>query len=732
MTVTHPAWPESALDRLAERMGILPEYRDARGPQVRITAETKRGLLAAMGHPVGDEAEAAAALEALDRAEWLAALSPIQVVRSDAGDPAVELILPADSGTIHWHLAREDGTNHTGEIAFDRLERLDGKHLDGRDLERRRFTLEGLGLPWGYHRLTICPGGVAMTLVVTPGRCWLPEVLAEGGRLWGIAAQLYLLRSENNWGIGDFSDLRRLVELAADRGAAIVGLNPLHAMFPDDPEYASPYSPASRLLLNILNIDITAIPELSECPEAWKLIASSAFQRRLLACRTARLVNYQTVAELKFSVMETIFNACHPDPATERGRAFAAFRRDGGTALQQNCLFLALREHYAQTHARDWHDWPEAFRQPGSPAVLQFKTDNQHRLDFLAWAQWIADDQLASAKAAAAQRGMAIGLYRDLAVGADRSGAETWTNPGAVVSDAHVGAPPDILNTQGQDWGLPPFHPVALRQECYRSFIDLVRANMRHAGGLRIDHVMGLQRLWWVPAGKSAADGGFVQYPMEDLIGILALESHRHHCLVVGEDLGTVPDGFHERMADAYILSYRVLFFEQDGATGAFHPPHDYPRRALAVVGNHDLPTLRGWWRGRDLELKRRLGMSTDPAQCEAQSRLRERDRAELLAALRREALLPPGQEPDGETLTRAVHAFLARGPAMLAMAQLDDLTGEVDPVNVPTTSTEHANWRRRLSATLEQLEGSALFNAVARMFNEIRGGDIRPGGFDG
>jgi 4-alpha-glucanotransferase len=725
---SEPEAVTTALDRLAARMGIVPEFRDARGPAVRITDETKRGLLAAMGQPASDEAQAAAALNALDREDWLAPLPPVRVVRADTGAPAVDLILPAGTGTVNWRLTLEDGAAHAGDIAFSQLELLGGKRLDGRALERRRFTLEGLRLPWGYHRLTICPGGGAMTLVITPGRCWLPEVLVEGGRLWGIAAQLYLLRSAANWGIGDFSDLRRLVELGADRGAAIIGLNPLHALFLDNPGYASPYSPASRLLLNILYVDVMAIPELRNCPDALKLIASPAFQRRLQACRTARLVNYQTVTELKLSAMEMIFDSWHAAPGTARGREFAAFRRDGGTVLEQNCLFLALREHFARNRPTraDWHKWPEAWRRPNSPAVAQFKAHSRHRLDFLAWTQWVADTQLAAVRAAADKRGMEIGLYRDLAIGADRSGAETWTNQGAVVSGVHVGAPPDILNTSGQDWGLPPFHPRALWREGYRSFVELIRANMRHAGGLRIDHVMGLRRLWWVPAGKSPAGGGFVQYPMEDLIGILALESHRHHCLVVGEDLGTVPEGFRERMTDANILSYRVLFFEQDAATGAFHPPRDYPRRALAVVGNHDLPTLRGWWASRDLELKKRLDLFADPAHGEAQSLLRERDRAELLAALRSEGFLSPGEVPNAEALARLVHEFLARGPAMLAMAQLDDLTGEVDPVNVPATSTEHANWRRRLSTTMELLAESPIFSAVAKMFGETRGGGFR------
>jgi 4-alpha-glucanotransferase len=317
---------------------------------------------------------------------------------------------------------------------------------------------------------------------------------------------------------------------------------------------------------------------------------------------------------------------------------------------------------------------------------------------------------------------MAVGLYRDLAVGADRAGAETWADAAAVVSGAQVGAPPDILNPAGQDWGLPPFHPRMLREEGYRSFIELLRANMRHAGGLRIDHVMALQHLYWVPHGEKPPAGGYVRYPLDDLVGILSLESHRHHCLVVGEDLGTVPEGFRARMAAANILSYRVLFFEQDMRTGTFLLPDGYPKAALAVVGSHDLPTLRGWWEARDLDIKERLGLFPTPEEAAQQREARQRDRLHLLQALRHEGLLSPDHDPDIPTLARAVHAFLARTPSALVMAQIDDLTDEVDPVNVPTTSDEHPNWRRRLSMTLEELASRPRFIDIAGIFRSERG----------
>ena len=312
---------------------------------------------------------------------------------------------------------------------------------------------------------------------------------------------------------------------------------------------------------------------------------------------------------------------------------------------------------------------------------------------------------------------MRIGLYRDLAVGADRAGAETWTNPGTVVSGAQVGAPPDILNPAGQNWGLPPFNPHALRAEAYRSFIHLIRANMRFAGALRLDHAMGLQQLYWVPRGGTPREGTYVRYPLQDLIGIVALESHRQRCLVIGEDLGTVPEGFREKLQAANILSYRVLFFEQNLATGEFLAPSTYPLLSLAVVGNHDLPTLKGWWLARDLDTKERLGLFPEAGEASRQRAARDRDKLELLQALRRQKLIESDSKPDFATLARAVHAFLARTNSALVMAQLDDITDETEQVNVPATNTEHPNWRRRLSLTLDELAGSSRFSDLATVF---------------
>ena len=701
------------LDALAERAGIEPSFQDAHGKTREATPEVKRKLLAAMGFAAEDDAQAAESLAGLEAAEWNRVLPPVCV--TTVGAVAVEAVLAPGSTQVAWRVTLEAGGEFAGEAAVSAP--VATTTQAGRAMERHRLALAG-DIPAGYHRLYVGDG--EMLLIVAPERCWLPPGIVDGGRIWGVTTQLYLMRSAGNWGIGDFSDLHRLVGLLAPRGADVIGLNPLHAMFLDNPEQASPYSPASRLLLNVLNIDVTAVAEFDGCEPAQDYVNSAEFVARVGACRSAALVDYAGVAELKLRVLAMLFISCKPGGPEQA--AFETFRRERGLVLERTCVFQALREHLAKTDPSlaNWQNWPAEFHDPDGPAVAQFAQAHADRVTFRAWLQFLADSQLGRAAEAARTAGMAVGLYRDLAVGADRSGAETWANPRAVVSGAQVGAPPDIYNPAGQDWGLPPFHPRALREEGYRSFIELVRANMRHAGGLRIDHVMALQHLYWVPKGSSPADGAYVRYDLAALVGILALESQRQHCIVVGEDLGTVPAGFRDRMAEANILSYRVLFFEQD-AQGGFLPPAEYPRLSLSVAGSHDLPTLRGWWGATDIELKQRLGLYPAEGEVDRQRAQRVRDHAALLAALRREQLLPPEGEVGVDALVHAAHAFLARTPAMLAMAQLDDITDEADPVNVPSTSDEHPNWRRRISVDLEALADHSRLDEICDVFNETR-----------
>ncbi|MGF7175003.1 malto-oligosyltrehalose trehalohydrolase [Azospirillum doebereinerae] len=715
----------TALDRLADRMGIERSYGNAAGETVTAGEGTVRALLAAMGVEAPDETAAAKHLDALDRAELSRLLPPAVVLRTGEGNAALAVTLPEGAGTLRWILTQESGAAHEGSAETATLPVVRTATLDGHPVIVRRLSL-GEAPPAGYHRLRVEAGGMSAetTLIAVPAQCHLPTPIAMGERLWGLSAQLYTLRSDRNWGIGDFGDLRNLADFAAARGAAVIGLNPLHALFLDNPEHASPYSPASRLFLNPLYIDATALPEFMTDEEVRTRVVSPEFTDALAKARAADNVDYTAVAALKLPVLERLFAIFQSTAPADRKAAFTAFRTAHGDGLERFATFQSLRERFAAEGKPAWQSWPEDLRSAASPAVAAFAEANRARVDFFAWLQWVADEQLRAAAERAASLGMDIGFYRDLAVGADGGGAETWMTPDVVVGTARVGAPPDLFNPAGQDWGLPPFHPRALREAGYRPFIDLLRANMRHAGALRIDHVMALQHVYWVPEGHPPTEGAYVAYPMEDLVGILALESQRQRCLVVGEDLGTVPDGFRERMTEAAILSYRVVFFEWT-EDGGFKGPDAYPDLALATVGSHDLATLRGWWEEADIALKDGKGLYPEADEAGKQRDRRRADKAALLDALATaEIPLPAGfglDSPYDEALSHAVHGFLARTKSALAVVQLDDLSGERAQVNLPGTVDQYPNWRRKLSMSLEDLSEAPESAAIATILGAAR-----------
>jgi 4-alpha-glucanotransferase len=715
--------PETALARLAAHFGIEPGFRDAGGEHVVTSSQTQKLLLAAMGVEADTERQASSALDAARGADARSPLPPVLVVHSAEGRCLIDLAPPGKARRIAWRIELEDGSERTGAAEVP----LQARATSGRS--QGRFSLDLGELPWGYHRLKLPEFEASAPLIVTPGKCWLPDSFDEGAGIWGIAAQLYLLRSEQNWGIGDFADLAKLVEVSGRRGCELIGLNPLHQMILDSPEQASPYSPLTRLYLNVLYIAVPASPGYSASPELRELVVSPEFQSRLAACRDAPNVDYSAVVAMKLEALR-ILHAAFGDSMPEDRRTFESFRDEKGVSLRRTSIFQVLRQHFAAQDPAlaDWHSWPEEYRDASSDAVERFADEHAQEIDFLIWLQWVADEQLAAAARAAARAGMDIGLYRDLAVGCDRSGAETWANPDAFLTGAQVGAPPDIFNPAGQDWGLPPFHPIALREKAYGSFVELIRANLRHAGGMRIDHVMGLQHLYCIPEGCGPAEGAYVGYPLDDLVGILALESQRHRCLIVGEDLGTVPEGFREKMAAANILSYRVLFFEQDWEGGGFLPPRDYPRLSLAVAGSHDLPTLVGWWEGRDIDLKDSLGLYPSDDEATSQRERREQDRASILEVLRKEGLLAGDGDISAEQFAIAAHEFLACSGSALVVPQLDDLLGEADQVNVPATFLENPNWRRKYRMTLEEIaSGEAAWRRAGRL-PEVRSSDRQDG----
>ncbi|WP_260291247.1 malto-oligosyltrehalose synthase [Sedimenticola hydrogenitrophicus] len=703
------------LATLSELAGIVPEYVDNWQRTHRPSDATRRALLGAMGFDVASAAGLAAAIDECRLRPWRRLLEPVRVTGET--DPWVRLVMAdAEAGAeLICRLRLEDGTKHDHPFQPARLPRLQWREVDGRPSSVWKLALP-LQPPPGYHQLAIVRGGeviASQSLIVAPGNCYLSAALERPGGLWGPAVQLYGLRSERNWGIGDFTDLRLLLEQWSGWGADIVGVNPLHALFPHNPEHASPYSPSSRLYLNLLYLDVEAIAEYRGCEAARALVGSAEFQLRLQAQRETELVDYAAVAALKLPVLELLyrhFREQHLQPGSEWAAQFRAFQEREGERLYHHTLFEALQEHFHQQDPEvwGWPVWPEPFRQPQAPEVQAFAAQHRERIEFFSYLQWQASLQLAAAGWRSMELGLGVGIYLDLAVSVDGGGAESWANQALYAIGVGVGAPPELHNQLGQDWGLPPLVPSRLFEAAYAPFIATLRHNMRHAGALRLDHVMGLMRQYWVPAGSPPAAGAYVAYPFADLLGILALESQRNQCVVIGEDLGTVPQEVRSALAAMQVLSYRVLI-DAKTADGRLLPPADYPPQALAVLATHDMPTLSGYWEGRDILRRSELGLFATAEARHGQVIQRARERAELLLLLEQEGLLPEGVTVNSISLpavsaafAEAVYVLLARSPARLLMVQLEDLFGVADQVNIPATTTQHPNWRRKLPLHLE------------------------------
>ena len=640
---------DEALARLAERAGIDPVWWDVGGGFHKVGADTQRSLLAAMRLPAATRDDLT---DSLMRLSLEPALPPVLTVR-DGQAIQVRFGRPRPAWIT---LIRQDGSLERFQVSGDTLV------LPPQPAGRHRLLNEDRPEP-------VCH------LTVAPAACYLPPELLAGGRRFGIAAHLYSLRSKNDQGIGDFTALARLSAEAARTGAVTIGLNPLHALFPHDRSRTSPYQPSDRRFLDPIYIDVSDLPGGAG-----------------LASPTGS-VDYRAVWDRKRAVLRAAFNA------------------DATETIEPALLRFATFETIAEVLATsDWTAWPDGLRHPDGPAVAAFAVRHRETVAFHAFMQRMADGQLANAAAAASRDGLSMGFYRDLAVGAAPDGAEAWSAQDTLMHGVSIGAPPDPFAEQGQIWGLPPPDPMAMRRDGFTAFRDLLAANMRHAGALRIDHAMGLRRLFVIPGGAAGPDGAYVAYPMSGLLAEVALESHRSRCVVVGEALGTVPEGMPEALAAANVLSYSVLWFER--RDGRHRPPADWQRFAAACVTTHDLATLAGWWNGNDIAEKRALSLLDDPDA----NRVRMAEKVELIALLRAENLLTGDCDPAGDMPVRfaaAVHGFVSATPSMVALVQADDLAGETVAVNLPGTDTERPNWRRRIGVDVADLCRTGLARAI-------------------
>lgn len=713
------------VDLLADRLGIAPAYRDQQGQIHVVSNTTKRALLAAFGVRLEGASDAERVLGELNRADGL--VEPVVVLREDARPYQVPIALSDahSNAQLRWRLKREGGLAEEHSAPADALPAAgEGQTAD----THRRLLPLPADLPTGYHVLDIqCDSrGEAVTgrstIIVVPRRAFRPPLMEQGARLWGVSVQLYGLRSSRNWGIGDFTDLRELMEWAGHVGAAAVGVNPLHALFLDDPGHISPYSPSSRYFLNPLYIDIEAIEEFATTPDAQALVAAPGFQHELARLREAELVDYGAVTALKRPVLELLHRAFRDRPESDARRVeFRRFCESRQPALGRFITFQALREFLGKTDTllRDWRRWPLEFRDPRSPAVTEFARSHAEQVEFFAYLQWQAEIQLTRCVETAHRRRMPIGLYLDLAVGTDAAGADAWAAPDLVATGATVGAPPDPWNANGQNWGLPPLNAAALRARAFEPFAELLRDNMREAGALRIDHVLGLMRLFCIPEGGTPADGAYVAYPFDEMIGVVALESHRNRCLVIGEDLGTLPEGFQVAMRSAGLLSYCLLYFERDWS-GRFKSPGEYPADALVSINTHDLPTLWGYWSGHDVEVKAELGLIPGADGADGLRRSRADERAGLIGALAQEGLLAHDHPADDVPL-EAILRFMARTPCRMLMVGAEDLLGVREQANVPGTIDQHPNWRRRLPVDVATIAQDARVKAATEALRAER-----------
>ncbi|MGQ4879729.1 4-alpha-glucanotransferase [Billgrantia sp. LNSP4103-1] len=675
---------EERLAQLADAAGLIIEWEDSEGRPCRLSEAVQRKLLARLGYPAESEADIVASLGRLR-----APASPEQwppLITAEQGANAA-LPSPLPPGT-RYRLQLESG------------ERQEGK-LDGKG------KLSAVGVI-GYHRLEIADAEV--TLAVAPPRCFTLAD-AEGSEapcLWGLAVQLYALRRPGDGGLGDALALERLVRHAGEAGAAALAISPTHAMFSADVTHYSPYSPSSRLLYHVLH----AAPEalLGEAAVAAAVERSGLGETRA-QLEAQELIDWPRAARTKLTWLRALYDDLmqrDDNDARQTRQTLAAFRQRCGDALETHCRFEALQQHLGE---RDWHRWPTPMRDPSSPEVARFAEEHAHEVGYHAYLQWLAREGLARAQAAAREAGMPVGLIADLAVGADAAGSQAWSRQAEMLEGLSIGAPPDTFNVLGQDWGLAPFSPQGLVRSGFASFIDMLRASFAHAGGLRIDHVLGLLRLWLVPHGAPPQEGGYVRYPLDDMLRLVALESWRHRAIVIGEDLGTVAPGFRERLARCGILGMRVLWFERDDE-GDFLAPERWSREAIATSSTHDLPTLAGWWAGRDIEWRSRLGLYGESHDGSSERAERRTDRARLARSLGLLDARAPATALDAADLaaSQVLDASVRRlglTPAPLALLPVEDALGLEEQANLPGTLAEHPNWRRRLPDDAERLLAS-------------------------
>jgi 4-alpha-glucanotransferase len=731
------------VDYLIEHRGIGSDFVDAWGKPASIEPETQQKILRAMGYLVDDEGMLLEQLEAEAVEYWLKPLAPVLVVR--IGDKLIVHMRTSIDNAAKLHTIKY--VLESGKVISHKFIPVDSVLLASQEIEGLEWQEYAIELPknvqkeiykdndkaLGYHELQLLKGSKIMArsrFIIAPTRCFIPKAIEQGKKIWGLSVQLYCLRSWRNWGIGDFSDLITLIKESAALGADFIGLNPIHALYPVNPDICSPYGPSSRRWLNYLYIDVTRI-EGFESPTVQTWMQQNTIEEKLTELRAADFVDYAGVANVKHKALALIFEHYkkkYLGKKTIQNDAFKAFIKKGGKSLQTLAIFEALQDTLKEQGKECW-GWPafaQEYTSADLPEVANFAKKEKKRVDFYLFLQWQAAQQFEQASDAATVAGMDIGLYRDLAVGVSDGSAEIWGNKDLYCTDVSIGAPPDVLGPLGQKWGLPPMDPSVLVEQQYQPIIDLFSSNMQGSGALRIDHVMALLRLWWVCEDDDATRGAYVDYPVDDLLAILALESVRHKSVVIGEDLGTVPAFIREKLQANGMYSYRVFFFEQAKDGGFFSPSH-YPVQSMATLTTHDMPTLIGFWHCDDLSLGKELGLYPDSELLTNLYNGRHENKQQILNTLHAHHSITSAISYDAEhvgmtsELNFGLQTHMAAGASALLSLQLEDWLQMDKPVNIPGTYDEYPNWRRKLSHNLEDIFTQPEVKALASQLSKRR-----------
>ncbi|HEY4090635.1 MAG TPA: 4-alpha-glucanotransferase [Luteibacter sp.] len=684
---------DDRLAQLAEQAGIDVHWRDALDRPQSVPADTLRAVLRALGLPADTTDDVEASLQRVEQERSGASLP--RMITADAGTP---IEVPAAPRGRVWKLLGE------GNVL-----------LSEGELPSSEIRIPAPAEP-GYYTLYLDDAEVI--IAVAPPRAFGVGDIKDVRRPWGMAVQVSGLRRPNDGGIGDFTALSICARAAAEKGADALAISPVHALFAAAPERYSPYAPSSRLFLNGLYVD----PAQTSGEQTVRAVIDTHNLRQELAeLEWLELIDWPRAARARMTILRSVYEWASVDFA--HGERFTAFRREQGEALERHARFEALHADFT-AHGRPggWQGWPVAFHDPASPEVALFAREHSREVGFHAWLQWLAAQGLADAQKAARTAGMKIGLIADLAVGADSGGSHAWAHQAEMLKGLSVGAPPDALNRLGQDWGLTTFSPRGLRETGFRGFIGMLRAALAYAGGVRIDHILGLKRLWMVPHGAGATEGAYVRYPMQDLLRLIALESHLHRAVIIGEDLGTVPADFRQAIGEKGVLGIRVLWFER-ATDGGFIAPREWSDKAMATTSTHDIPTVAGWWSGRDIDWRARTGLN-DPAIDEVAQR--DVDRHRLWRAMYASnsaynAESPPAPD-DISPVVVAAAKHIAQAPSPIAIFPVEDILGLHEQPNLPgPTDAVHPNWRRRMPDSSSRLFDGPIAHAVSAAIDQTR-----------